>query len=205
MPPSNRGGVPNRPPALPRRSERADEVVNTARRLLREEPDGDLSLRQIAGELGIRVPSLYKHLAGKQAIEAALIEVALGELGTVLRAAVAAGGPETAISRLLGAYRQAALAEPRLYRLATAGRLPRKDLGQGLEDWAGEPFFAATGDPSLAQALWAFTHGMVSLELDGRFPENSDLDRTWEAGAEAFAPGSGPVAPPSTPVSGTRR
>ena len=27
---------------------------------------------------------------------------------------------------------------------------------------------------------------MVILEIDGRYPDDSDLDRTWEAGAAAF-------------------
>jgi hypothetical protein len=43
-----------------------------------------------------------------------------------------------------------------------------------------------TGDPALAQALWSFAHGMVTLELDGRYPPGSDLDATWRAGATAF-------------------
>jgi hypothetical protein len=45
----------------------------------------------------------------------------------------------------------------------------------------------ATGDYSVAQALWSFAHGMVILELDNRFPPTSDLDRTWAAGVAAFA------------------
>ena len=43
-----------------------------------------------------------------------------------------------------------------------------------------------TGEPHRAQALWSFAHGMVILELDGRFPAGSDLDRTWAEGAAAF-------------------
>ena len=27
---------------------------------------------------------------------------------------------------------------------------------------------------------------MVILEIDGRYPDGSDLDRTWKAGAAAF-------------------
>ncbi len=56
-----------------------------------------------------------------------------------------------------------------------------------LEAWAGEPFLLATGDPWKAQALFSFAHGMVILELDDRFPEGSELDRSWDAGAAAFA------------------
>jgi hypothetical protein len=43
--------------------------------------------------------------------------------------------------------------------------------------------------------MWSFAHGMVILELDQRYPDGSDLDRTWRAGAEAFnlAAGAGPA------------
>ena len=44
-------------------------------------------------------------------------------------------------------------------------------------------------EPHLAQALWSFAHGMVILEIDGRYPQDpqdSGLDKTWEAGAAAF-------------------
>lgn len=168
-------------------------MLVAARRLLEEQPSTELTLRRLADELGIRPPSLYKHFAGRQAIEAALIEVAFTEIGTTLRAAVAAGDAGGAAGRLLGAYRRAAADQPGLYRLATSGRLPRHLLPAGLEEWAGEPFYTVTGDPHRAQALWAFAHGMVMLEIDGRFPEGSDLDRTWAAGTAALAsPGSKP-------------
>ena len=42
-------------------------------------------------------------------------------------------------------------------------------------------------DPWRAQALFAFAHGMVILELDDRFLVGSDLDRTWGAGSDMFA------------------
>jgi hypothetical protein len=35
--------------------------------------------------------------------------------------------------------------------------------------------------------MWAFAHGMVSLEIDGRFPADADLDQAWSAGLAAFA------------------
>ncbi|MHB8342514.1 MAG: TetR/AcrR family transcriptional regulator [Mycobacteriales bacterium] len=173
-------------------SPRAIQVIATARRLLQAEGAEALRMRRLAEELGIQAPSLYKHIAGRRAIEVALIELGLRELDVALRTAVAAGGPRRAVARLLGSYRQAALAEPHLYRLATAGRLPREELAPGVEASAGESFYAVTGDRARAQALWAFAHGMVILELDGRFSADSDLDRTWAAGAAAFTASRGP-------------
>jgi len=142
-------------------------------------------MRLLGDQLGIRAPSLYKHLSGKPALELALVEAALDETGVALHRAVAER-PDEAIVSLLHTYRALGVARPNRYRLVTSAGFPRTELLPGLEEWAGEPFFLAAGEPYLAQALWAFAHGTLVLELDHRFLEGSDLDRTWRTGAEAF-------------------
>lgn len=165
---------------------RAAEVVAAARMLLEAEGPAVPTMRRVAEELGIRAPSLYKHLPGKRSIEVALIEAGLEEMGQALHDEVGAAPPEEAIARLLARYRAVSKAQPNLYRLATAGQLPRGLLRPGLEDWAAEPFVLVTGDESLARALWAFAHGLMILEIDCRSREGADLDATWAAGAAAF-------------------
>jgi AcrR family transcriptional regulator len=54
-------------------SQRAEEIVRAARELLEEEGIDGLSMRRLAERLGIRAPSIYKHLPHKQALENALI------------------------------------------------------------------------------------------------------------------------------------
>ncbi|MGA7416923.1 MAG: TetR/AcrR family transcriptional regulator [Acidimicrobiales bacterium] len=177
------------PPPATMRSTRATEVVEAARRLLESEGPDALTMRRLGDALGIRAPSIYKHFPGKPAVEIALIEDAMVELGHALHQAVVdarAAGAGDAVSPLLATYRAQAVAHPNLYRLATSAALPRHAMAPGLEDWAGEPFYLATGEPHVAQALWAFAHGMVVLELDDRFLPGSDLDQTWTAGAAAF-------------------
>jgi AcrR family transcriptional regulator len=169
------------------RSERATAVVAAAWRLMDAEGQDALTMRRIADELGIKAPSLYKHFPDKSALERALIEQALLEMGTALHDAIARPGRRGPVAALLDAYRRQGVDHPNLYRLATAGPLPRAELPPGLEDWAGEPFFMVTGEPFRAQALWSFAHGMVILEIDGRFRDGSDLSRTWKAGATAFS------------------
>jgi AcrR family transcriptional regulator len=164
--------------------------VRAARHILENEGIDALTMRRLAAEVGIQAASLYKHFSTKRAVEAALIAHGMLELGQALHASVAAPGRGGPVRNLLDAYRKAALASPGLYRLATARPLPREDLPPGLEEWAGQPFFLATGDPWTAQALFSLAHGLVILELDERFPEGSDLGRTWKAGATAFAGGS---------------
>jgi hypothetical protein len=67
--------------------------------------------------------------------------------------------------------------------------LRRDLLPAGLEERAAQPLAEAAGyDEARARAMWAFAHGMVSLEIDGRFPPQADLDEAWRAGLAAFAP-----------------
>lgn len=177
-------------PTLTPLTPRAAQIVAAARELLEAVGREALTMRVLAERIGIRAPSLYKHFPDKAAVEIALIEQGFAELGIALRAAIESEQP---ITDLLRCYRAQALAGPNLYRLATAGPLPRERLAPGLEDWAGEPFFLVTGEPYLAQALFSFAHGMVILEIDRRFPGDSDLDRTWAEGAQAFTARTRPV------------
>lgn len=145
------------------------------------ERDGwdQISTRNLAQEIGIRAPSLYKHFANKDALKSALVAVALAESGHALR-------PVTTVAELLHRYREVARKNPNLYRLATVGPLDRSALPDGLEEWSGAPFYDATGDPHIAQALWSAAHGMAVLEIDGRFPTGAAPDDTWAALAARF-------------------
>jgi AcrR family transcriptional regulator len=175
-----------RPLAAPTRSTRVAESAAAARRVLEGEGAAALTMRRLAEEMGIQAPSLYKHFSGKADLELLLVEDAMFEIGEVTHEALRTRGPGGPLLKLLVTYRAYGLAHPNLYRLATGGRLPRERLPDGLEEWAGNPWFVVTGDSSLAQALWSFAHGMVVLELDDRYPPGSDLGSTWRAGAAAF-------------------
>lgn len=181
-----------RPDAGSARPARVAQTVAVARRLLEDEGPGALTMRRLADEQGIRAPSLYKHFTGKAAVELAVIEDALFDIGDVTHRAIHEPGAMSPLLSLVTTYRAHCLAHPSLYRLAVSGPLPRQNLPPGLEAWAGNPWFVVTGDSHRAQALWSFAHGMVILELDDRYPPGSDLDGTWRAGAAAF---EGPVGP----------
>jgi AcrR family transcriptional regulator len=173
-------------PALPERSARVAQVVAAARAVIARAGLDGLTMQSVAAELRIKAPSLYKHVGGKRDIEIELIVDTLTEMGEALHEAVAEATPGRRAASVLEAYRRVALAAPDLYRLATQGRLPRRELPPGLEAWAGAPFRLATGDPYRGQALWAFAHGMVVLEIDRRFADATHLDTTWAEGAAAF-------------------
>lgn len=166
-------------------SPRAQEILTAARELLEQEGPEGLSMRRIADRLGIRAPSIYKHLRDKRALEAALISSGFEEVAVLFEAAVA-GAPEPLVA-LGAAYRDFARRHPHLYRLMTDRPLPREQLTPGVEERAARPVVEAVGgDPDTARAAWAFAHGMVILELNGRFPSDADLDAAWRRGLEGF-------------------
>ena len=179
------------PPASAAPSARQTEIAAAARELLDDGGRPALTMRAVAERLGIRAPSLYKHVEDKEALEALVIADVFRSWGADLHAAMATvparAGAKRRLGQLAASYRAWALAHPHLYRLLTEGPLPRERLPEGLEAWAAEPVVAAAGGPDLARAAWAFAHGMTILELDGRFPPDADLDAAWSAGVDALA------------------
>ncbi len=68
----------------PERSARVAEIVGAAREILeREGPDG-LTMRRLAEAMGIRAPSLYKHVQSKEDLEALLMAEAFRGMGAEL-------------------------------------------------------------------------------------------------------------------------
>lgn len=155
---------------------RREEITSSARTILEEEGEEALTMRNLANRLGIKAPSLYKHVKNRQEIETLLAAEALNEMGEALAS-------EQGLEAMGRAYRSWALANPGLYRVATTRPLNREDLPEGTEEASARPLLEAVeGDQDRARALWALAHGLTLLELDGRFPGDADIDAAWKAG-----------------------
>lgn len=161
------------------------EACRVAGEILDAEGWDAVTMRRLAQEMGIRAPSLYKHLRDKEELRAALVGEGIAELGSAL----AEAGPD--LARLAAAYRRWALSRPHLYTLATSGVLDRSRLPEGVEDRAAQPLLAALGDQDRARAAWASAHGLAILELSGRFPPGADVDAAWQAMVDAFNASAG--------------
>lgn len=154
-----------------------------ARALLEEQGEEALTMRNLADRLGIKAPSLYKHVRSRQEIETLLAAQALTEIGETL-------GAEGDLEAMGRSYRNWALANPGLYRVATTRPLDRENLPEGVEDAAAAPLLEAlAGDRPRARAVWALAHGLTLLELDGRFPAEADIEAAWSAGLDGMARG----------------
>lgn len=164
---------------------RKEQIVDVARQLLEAGgPDG-VTMQAIAERLEIRAPSLYKHIANKHELEVALIARGFAEQAQAFGTAVAESTEP--VAAMAEAYRTWSLANPHLYALMTSNPLPRSELPDGIEHAAAAPLIqAVSGDTDRARALWAFAHGMVSLELAERFPPDADLDAAWAVGLSSL-------------------
>lgn len=145
---------------------------------------GDLSLRQLAREVGVSATAVYRHFPDKQALMQALAAEGIEQLGRYQQAAAdAAGGNAAAFGATGRAYVRFALAHPALFRLIFG---QCRDVGQSvfgdnlaarlLQDKA---LRAAAGNQDGAQRLmiqaWAVVHGLAMLMLDGQLPPDETL------------------------------
>lgn len=161
---------------------RREEIVDVAERLLERNGPNGVTMRQVAEQLGIQAPSLYKHVSGKADIEVALQQRALQRLTAALQ-------PAEDLQALAAAYRRWALEHPRLYEFAARTPLTRDRIEPGLEVAAAAPLLRMTGGDQVgARALWGIAHGLVDLELADRFPADADLDAVWARAVAAFNP-----------------
>ncbi|MGW6334456.1 TetR/AcrR family transcriptional regulator [Nocardia rhamnosiphila] len=155
------------------------EIITATRELLERTGDvGAVSIRAVAGVVGVSAPSIYRHFADKDAlIEAAVAEV-FEALNTAMQAAVdPADPPALRLHRLGLAYVRFALDHPEQYRLATIPTTHQGAVDMVLTSGAFR-YFAATVEAAMADGLidradptplvlelWAAAHGIASLLL----------------------------------------
>ena len=179
---------------MPRAGLSRTRVVDEAAELADEVGLEGLTLAALAERLGVRQPSLYKHLDSLAGLRRSISLQAKGELGDVLlRAAVGRSGAD-AITVMAGAYREWALKHPARYTAAQwiAGPEDEEDtaasLGaiQVISDVLTA--YELRGDDAI-DAIRAFRstlHGFVSLEAAGSFGLDRDLDRSFDRLVRGF-------------------
>ncbi len=160
-----------------------------------------VTLAQIAAHFGIRIPSLYDHVANLEQVRLDVSVLALRELASALQSACAGRSGDEALRQMLKAYRQYARAHPGRYSAthlyaddrpdwAAAGQALLALFGQLLEPLA----LGKTERIHAIRGLRSLAHGFVALEAAHGFrmpvsPEASfeHLIATYLAGLQARA------------------
>lgn len=186
---------------MPRAGVTPDRVVEVAVALADRDGLDSLTLAAVAAELGIRAPSLYKHVEGLPALRRLLTVRAKEELAGVLRGAAVGRARADAIRAVALAYRDWAVAHPGRYAAAQAAPLPTDaDDVAASEAVVGVVFDVLrgydVGDDVLVDAtrtLRAGLHGFVALEAAGGYAMERRVDDSmaWWLGSLDRALASG--------------
>lgn len=174
-------------------------VVEEGERIADEVGLSSLTLAALAARLGVRQPSLYKHVAGTDGLRRGIALRAKTELADVLRRAAVGRARGGAITAMANAYRAWAIEHPGRYAAAQRAPLPGDvddEIASGnvvrvvADVMAG---YQLRDDDAIdaIRALRAALHGFVALEADHGFGLPVDVNRSFDrlvAGlATAFA------------------
>ncbi len=170
----------------------------------------NVTLAALAGRLGVRQPSLYKHIDGMDALQRSIAIRAKNELADTLARATVGRARRDAITAMSHAYRDWALAHPGRY--AAAQRVPTPgDTEAEAADWAAVEIvgdilagYDLEGDDAVdaTRVLRAALHGFVSLESS--FVHPADIDRSFDRLVQGLSTAlAGWANPPARTLSST--
>jgi AcrR family transcriptional regulator len=146
---------------------RRDQVIRTARDLAESDGWAAVTIRRLAGELGVTQPVVYSVFDGRQAIIDAVALNGFRDLGAALEAVDA-----TPMARMR-AYLDFAAARPATYEamfsLPSGLAFAAVDTPEPLQRAFGgiRDAFPA-GDETQAEVAWSAMHGLATLQASGR-------------------------------------
>ena len=167
---------------------------------LEEADAAALSLRELARDVGVSAPALYRHFRDRDALLDALAGEGAAQLATRQRAvSERAGGGEAGFTECGREYVRFALSAPHLFKLMFA-RLPSPSTPQSegtgsmgaalsfLHDSIAGWLPSTASDERrkiAAMYFWSLVHGLALLMLDGQLPPDPQMiDRV--IGREGF-------------------
>jgi AcrR family transcriptional regulator len=166
-----------------------DAILAAGRRILESDGLEALTMQAVARAVGVRAPSLYKRLRGRDDLVQRIATAVATELGAALEAVAGGQDPRADLAALAEAYRAFALANPRAYGLLFSSVPERWRIDDGLNARVSEPLLRTTqalagprdGLPAARMAV-AWAHGFVSMELAGAFRLGGDVDVAFAYG-----------------------
>ena len=173
---------------MPRAGLDTERVVDAAARIADAEGLDAVTLARVAGELGVRAPSLYNHVDGRRGLLGALAVRGVRGLTTALRDAAVGRSGADALTATARAYRAYAHAHPGLYAASVAAPAPGDAEHQAAAQETVDVVFAVLrgwsleGDDAVhaARAFRSAVHGFVLLEAAGGFGIPVDLDDSFD-------------------------
>jgi AcrR family transcriptional regulator len=146
---------------------RRDQLISAGRKLAESDGWAAVTMRRLAGQLGVTQPVIYSVFAGRQALIDAVALDGFSDLAAAL------GAVDASPMARMRAYLDFAAANPRVYEAMFS--MP-SGLHFAAEDTPEPLRLAFTGfreafqdaDGTRAEVAWAAVHGLATLEAGGR-------------------------------------
>lgn len=174
---------------MPRAGLDAGVVVAAAAGLADEVGLANVTMGLLAERLGVRAPSLYKHVGGQADLNRRIAVAALDELGDALRGALQGRAGRDALAAAARTIRAFVVEHPGRYaatiRIDPGG--PDDDLVEAGSRVLGSLSAVLTGyaiDPAetihAVRMLRSLLHGFAALEAAGGFQMDTNVDESFE-------------------------
>jgi AcrR family transcriptional regulator len=153
-------------------------IVTAGRDLLEAGGQHGLTMQSVAERVGVRAPSLYKHIDNRAALLAAVVEATVDDLASRLEST------DGSLEELARCFRRFAGDRPEGFRLMNSTHATPRTLARA----AGPVLRAArelTGEQEAlngARLLTAWVSGFIEMELNGAFRLGGDVELAFEYG-----------------------
>ena len=174
---------------MPRAGLDAAAVVAAAADLADEHGFANLSMGLVAERLGVRTPSLYKHVDGQADLNRRVAVLAMTELGDALRDALQGRSERDALAAAAHTLRAFVLEHPGRYAatsviaeggpndpLTLAGVRVIESLAAVLAGYRIDP----AEQTHALRTLRSVLHGFATLQAAGGFRWSTDVDESYE-------------------------
>ncbi len=180
---------------MPRAGLNTDKVVAEAAALADEVGLDQLTQAALAARLGVRQPSLYKHVASSDALLRLISMRAKATLGDVLGQAAIGRARDDALVAMAYAWRAWAHDHPGQYQAAQRPPAPGDADDEAVSGRTVHVVeavldgYGLTGDDAIdaVRGFRATLHGFISLEASGGFALPASVDRSFDRLVRALA------------------
>jgi AcrR family transcriptional regulator len=174
---------------VPRAGLSRDDVVAAAAELIDEIGYHELTMGLLAQRLGVRAPSLYKHVDGLADLQHRIATLAMTELGDAVRDAMQGRAGRDALTALLTATRAYVTAHPGRYTATIGAEFTGPDdpllaaSARVIDSIAAVLRGYGVGEAEMVHAIRTFRctlHGFAALQASNGFQWSGDPDETFD-------------------------
>ena len=174
---------------MPRAGLSRDDVVAAAAELIDEIGYHELTMGLLAQRLGVRAPSLYKHVDGLADLQHRVATLAMTQLGDAVRDAMQGRAGRDALTALLTATRAYVTAHPGRYTATIGAEFTSPDdpllaaSARVIDSIAAVLRGYGVGEAEMVHAIRTIRctlHGFAALQASNGFQWSGDPDETFD-------------------------